>query len=331
MKERAGLAITPISPDAIRAAAARLQAGGLVAFPTETVYGLGADATNAQAVAAIFAAKGRPRFNPLIMHVADLVLASAHGRLTPLARALAEAFWPGPLTLVLERTATSNVCDLATAGLPTIALRVPAHPLAQDLLRAAGVPIAAPSANRSGHVSPTRAEHVEADLGAQDIMILGGGATTVGLESTVVDASGERPIILRLGGIARENLETVLRMSVAVATGAGNLPASPGMLARHYAPHTTLRLEAEQPEPGEAWLGFGPDAAAHSGPTVNLSPHGDLTEAATRLFAALRALDAAGCSRIAVAPIPEEGLGEAINDRLRRATRGTNEAEQQEP
>lgn len=321
------MAITPMSPDAIRAAAQRLRAGRLVAFPTETVYGLGADATNAEAVAAIFTAKGRPRFNPLIMHVADAEVAAIHGRLTPVARMLAKAFWPGPLTLVLERTTASAVCDLATAGLPTIALRVPAHPLAHELLQAVGTPIAAPSANRSGHVSPTRAEHVEVDLGAQDVMILDGGATKVGLESTVVDASGERPIVLRLGGIARESLESVLRMSVAVATGTSNLPSSPGMLARHYAPRTSLRLNAEEAEPGEAWLGFGPDAAAHSGPSVSLSPGGDLIEAATRLFAALRTLDAAGCTRIAVAPIPEDGLGEAINDRLRRAARGATESE----
>lgn len=321
------MAITAHSPDAIVAAAERLRAGKLVAFATETVYGLGADATNAHAVAAIFAAKGRPRFNPLIVHVADLSLASTHGRLTPVARTLADAFWPGPLTLVLERTETSAVCDLATAGLATIALRVPAHPLAQALLRTAGVPVAAPSANRSGHVSPTRAEHVAADLGSQDIMILDGGATSVGLESTVIDASGDSPVVLRLGGIARVEIESVLKAPVGVATGSSDLPSSPGMLARHYAPRTALRLNAARPEHGEAWLGFGPDAAPFSDPAINLSARGDLTEAATRLFAALRSLDAAGCARIAVASIPDEGLGEAINDRLHRAARGAGDTE----
>lgn len=310
------------TPEAIRTAALRLRAGKLVAFPTETVYGLGADAGNAEAVAGIFAAKGRPRFNPLIVHVADLDQAGAHGQLTPLARALAEAFWPGPLTLVLARTHASTVCDLAAAGLPTLALRVPAHPVALDLLRAASLPVAAPSANRSGHVSPTTAAHVDADLGGQDVMILDGGPTQVGLESTVVDASGEMPVILRLGGIARGGIEAALGRAIAVADGVGDLPASPGMLARHYAPRSGLRLNAARPEPGEAWLAFGPDAAAHGGPVINLSPGGNLTEAATRLFAALRSLDAGGCTRIAVAAIPEEGLGEAINDRLRRAALG---------
>lgn len=293
-----------------------------MAFPTETVYGLGADATNARAVAAIYAAKGRPSFNPLISHVADLDAVAAQATLNTLARSLAEAFWPGPMTLVLPRTATSRVCDLATAGLSTLGIRVPSHPVAQALLAAARIPIAAPSANRSGHVSPTLAAHVEEDLRQADVMILDGGATSVGLESTVIDATADRPVILRLGGIARDAIEAVLAMPVAIATGDTGMPASPGMLARHYAPRTPVRLNAQAPAADEAWLGFGPEHVTAAGPRLNLSPGGDLLEAAANLFAALRTLDAAGARAIAVAPIPEHGLGEAINDRLRRAALG---------
>lgn len=329
--EPAPVALCPATPEALRAAAERLRRGKLVAFPTETVYGLGADATNARAVAAIFTAKGRPRFNPLIVHVADMSHAALHARFSAQAEALAAAFWPGPLTLVLDKRAMSPVCDLATAGLATIALRIPSHPVARQLLLAADVPVAAPSANRSGHVSPTRAEHVVADLGAQDILILEGGATKVGLESTVVDVSGAEPILLRPGGIARAAVEAVLGVRVGVATGDSDLPASPGMLARHYAPRTALRLNATRPDAGEAWLGFGPDAAAHAGPAINLSATGDLVEAAAHLFAALRTLDMSGVPCIAVAPVPEHGLGEAINDRLRRAALGAGAPAHTEP
>lgn len=303
----------------IEAAATALREGRLVAFPTETVYGLGADATNARAVAAIFEAKGRPRFNPLIVHVAAMEAASALGEFTDVGRKLGEAFWPGPLTLVLAKRPGSPITDLATAGLVTIAVRVPAHPVAQTLLRAANLPIAAPSANRSGHVSPTTAAHVEADLGDRVAMILDGGATPLGLESTVVDVTRETPVVLRLGAVAREDIGGVLGRALALAGDASDMPASPGMLARHYAPATRLRLDARDVRKGEALLAFGPTVPKHGGSAINLSASGDLAEAAANLFAALRTLDASGAEAIAVMPIPDKGLGEAINDRLRRA------------
>lgn len=315
------MTIHPATPEAITQAAAILRSGGLVAFPTETVYGLGADATNGLAVAAIFATKGRPTFNPLIIHVAQVEAVAALAQLTPLGERLATTFWPGALTLVLARRSNRIIADLATAGLDTIAVRVPAHPLAQALLRAANLPIAAPSANRSGHVSPTMAQHVAADLGDKVAMILDGGATPVGLESTVIDATGDAPVILRLGGITRDDLERVLGQPVALAGEENIKPSSPGMLARHYAPATRLRLEAHDVREGEALLAFGKDVPPHPGRTINLSPSGDLAEAAASLFAALRTLDAAGVAAIAVMPIPAYGLGEAINDRLQRAAR----------
>jgi L-threonylcarbamoyladenylate synthase len=313
--------LTAASSEAIAAAAAALAAGKLVAFPTETVYGLGADATNARAVAAIFAAKHRPAFNPLIVHTADRDAALRLGRFARPARALAAAFWPGPLTLVVPQSAACRVAALATAGLATIAVRVPAHPVARRLLGAVGVPVAAPSANRSGHVSPTQALHVAADLGDRVALILDAGPAPLGLESTVVDATRPEPIILRLGAITRQEIAQALGAPVAVARGRGDVPASPGMLKRHYAPRAKLRLEAAEARPGEALLAFGPTPPVHAGPRFNLSPTGDLVEAAANLFAALRALDAAGTATIAVMPIPEQGLGEAINDRLRRAQR----------
>ncbi|HEX6001163.1 MAG TPA: L-threonylcarbamoyladenylate synthase [Hyphomicrobiaceae bacterium] len=316
------MGIVRASPEAIVEAAALLRAGQLVAFPTETVYGLGADATNALAVAAVFEAKGRPTFNPLIMHVPSLVAAEALGHFTEAATRLANAFWPGPLTLVLRKRAGCPVAELATAGLDTIAVRVPAHSVARALLQAARVPIAAPSANRSGHVSPTTAAHVEADLGERVAMILDGGATPIGLESTVVDATGAEPIVLRLGAASRDDISRLLERPVAVATGAADAPVSPGMLARHYAPAARLRLNATDVQPDEALLAFGvSQIPPHAGPMLNLSWSGDLTEAAANLFSALRTLDAAGAKAIAVMPIPEQGLGEAINDRLRRAAR----------
>jgi L-threonylcarbamoyladenylate synthase len=310
--------VTKATPEIAEAAAALLR-GELVAFPTETVYGLGADATNARAVSAIFEAKGRPRFNPLISHVADVTAAGRLGKLTEHGRRLADAFWPGPLTLVLEKRPECPVADLATAGLATVAVRVPAHPIAQRLLAAANVPVAAPSANRSGHVSPTTAAHVAADLADRVAMILDGGPTAVGLESTVVDVTGKAPVILRLGGVSREAIAKVIGAPVELATGVADKPASPGMLARHYAPATRLRLNAVDVRDGEALLAFGPRMPSHAGPVVILSASGDLAEAAANLFAALRTLDAAGATAIAAMPIPEEGLGEAINDRLRRA------------
>lgn len=314
------MAIVKATDDAIRTAAQRLRAGDLVAFPTETVYGLGADATNGRAVAAVFAAKGRPSFNPLIVHVADHAHAAAIARMTPLALRLAKAFWPGPLTLVLERAASAEVCDLVSAGLPTVAVRVPDHPVAQALLAATGRPLAAPSANRSGRVSPTLAAHVEADLDGAVSMILDAGATPRGLESTVIDARGDAPVLLRPGAVTAEAIEEVLMMPLAVASdAAADRPSAPGQLASHYAPNAKVRLHATDVRPGEALLAFGPDAPPSSGPRVDLSPEGDLTEAAANLFGALRRLDQTGCETIAVMPVPMQGLGVAINDRLKRA------------
>lgn len=308
-----------MQPDAagIAEAARLLVAGGLVAFPTETVYGLGADATDARAVARLFAAKGRPSFNPLIAHVADVAAARRAGKLSPLADKLAAAFWPGPLTLVVP--ASDVVCELARAGLATVALRVPKHPVAQALLAAFGKPIAAPSANRSGHVSPTTAEHVLADLEGRVDLVVDGGPTPLGLESTIVDLSGDGPRLLRPGGIPRADIERALGTKLAEAAAGVR---APGMLKSHYATRARLRLNAQEVRPGEALLAFGPrrpagaDGATHM---LDLSPRGDLLEAAANLFAHLRALDAAGTASIAVAPIPATGLGEAINDRLRRA------------
>ncbi len=301
---------------AIAEAARILRGGGLVAFPTETVYGLGADATNGRAVARIFEAKGRPRFNPLIAHVADLDTARDLAGFGDEALALAEKFWPGPLTLVLPLRpgARNRVSGLVTAGLDTIALRVPSHPVSRRLLAAAGVPIAAPSANISGRVSPTCAAHVEEDLGAKVDMILDGGPTHAGLESTIV-ALSPAPTLLRPGGLAREEIEAALGCRLRGFKETKVL--SPGQLASHYAPRATLRLDALHAGPGEVLLAFGPYAPEGA---RNLSRTGDLREAAANLFAYLRALDAEGPTQIAVMPIPGTGLGEAINDRLRRAS-----------
>ncbi len=303
---------------AIREAARLLREGHLVAFPTETVYGLGAVATQGEAVARIFAAKGRPRFNPLIVHVADLASAERLAILSPLARRLAETFWPGPLTLVVERRLDSGLSDLVTAGLGTVAVRSPDHPVARALITAAGLPIAAPSANRSGHVSATRAEHVASDLGDRVAMILDGGPTAHGLESTVLDAAGVDAVQLRPGAIPAETIEAALGMSLRHALKSGGAPQSPGQLDSHYAPRARVRLEAVDVRDGEALLAFG-EPIATSGPILNLSRRRDDIEAASNLFAALRALDASGADCIAVMPIPTDGLGQAINDRLQRA------------
>jgi len=299
--------------------------GGLVAFPTETVYGLGADATNARAVARLYEAKGRPSFNPLISHVTDLQAARRIARFDDRSRRLAEAFWPGPLTLVLPKTPDCPVSDLATAGLETIAVRVPAHPVAQDILRTFGKPVVAPSANISGHVSPTTAAHVLGDLEGRIDLIVDGGPVSVGVESTIVGCF-ETPMLLRPGGLPREDIERVLGEKLARLphheTDPGDAhPLTPGMLASHYAPHASVRLNAQHLEAGEALLAFGPQTISGSGGAtiMNLSETGDLVEAATHLFGYLRALDADGVRAIAVMAIPEEGLGEAINDRLRRA------------
>ncbi|MEE3503371.1 L-threonylcarbamoyladenylate synthase [Acidiphilium acidophilum] len=306
--------------DGIAQAAWLLRNGQLVAFATETVYGLGADGRNAQAVAAIYTAKGRPRFNPLICHFADGAEAFAHVTPDERAVALAAAFWPGPLTLVLPRRADSTIATLTGAGLPTIAVRVPAHETARALLRAAGVPIAAPSANRSGRLSPTTASHVLADLEGRIAAVIDSGAARVGLESTILDLSGARPRMLRPGGIAIEELIAVIGDIEII--GADEAVIAPGMMVSHYAPRQTVRLDARAPTSSEAWLGFGPDGVAGTA-TINLSEAGDLTEAAASLFDALHALEARataqGLTGIAVAPIPRHGLGVAINDRLARA------------
>jgi L-threonylcarbamoyladenylate synthase len=301
----------------IAEAAALLGAGRTVAFPTETVYGLGADASDPAAVAKIYAAKQRPAFNPLIAHVASREAALREGLFSPLARQLADAFWPGPLTLVVPRAATGTVADLARAGLDSVALRMPAHPVAAALIAAAGRPIAAPSANRSGRVSPVTAAHVLADLDGAIDLVLDGGACPVGLESTIVACLGPRPMLLRPGGVSRERIEAEVGALVG-ADGSETQPLAPGMLASHYAPRAQLRLDATALQPGEAGLDFGGVFGA-ANPVLDLSRGRDLTEAAANLFAHLRALDAAGPARIAVAPIPVTGLGEAINDRLARA------------
>ena len=302
--------------DAIAAAARVLADGGLVAFPTETVYGLGADATNGAAVARLYAAKGRPRFNPLIAHVADARAALRLARFSDEAKLLAGVFWPGPLTLVLPKHDACPVSELATAGLDSIALRVPDHPIARDLLKAFGGPVVAPSANQSGHVSPTLAEHVRADLAGRIDLIVDGGPTSVGVESTIVSFLGN-PTLLRPGGLPREAIERVLGYDLAEAEPE-NAPLAPGMLASHYAPRVPVRLNVVGVRPGEALLAFGP-AAPRAEHTLNLSPTGDLVEAAANLFSHMRALDVSGASGIAVMPIPNEDLGEAINDRLARA------------
>ena len=295
--------------ETIGEAARILARGGLVAFPTETVYGLGADALNGEAVAGIFAAKGRPRFNPLIVHVASLEEAAQHGEFSQNAQALAQAFWPGALTLVLPRRQDSALSHLVSAGLDSVALRHPSHPVAQDLLRVFGRPIAAPSANRSGKVSATTAQHVAEGLGDKVDLILDGGASPLGLESTVIGFDGEMPVLLRPGAVAREEIESLIGPLAAPDA----MIRSPGQLQSHYAPRAALRLNAKAPGPDEVLLGFGDVAEAR----LNLSPRGDLREAAANLFAMLRELDKSATA-IAVSPIPQTGLGEAINDRLSR-------------
>jgi len=291
-----------------------LRDGGLVVFPTETVYGVGADATNPRAVARIFAAKGRPQFNPLISHVLGLAEAEAHAHLHPHARALAEKFWPGPLTIVAPRRDESPVAELACAGLATIALRAPAHLLARELLTAFGGPVVAPSANRSGHVSATTAAHAAADLDGVVDLILDGGPSDVGLESTIVaiDTDG-RATLLRSGSISRDAIEAI---TGPLATPASGTIAAPGMMESHYAPRARIVLDAQTPPLGAAYLAFGSAAPAGG---LSLSVNGDLTEAAANLYAHLRALDATGVDTIAVAPIPGDGLAVAIRDRLARA------------
>ncbi len=305
------------TPAGIAEAARLIKAGDVVAFPTETVYGLGADATNDNAVARIFAVKGRPSFNPLIVHVADIAQARRLARWTDLADKLAAQFWPGALTLVLERAADCPLSLLVSAGLSSVAIRLPAHGIASALITVAGRPIAAPSANASGAMSPTTAAHVAASLGDKVPLIVDGGPCKVGVESTVIDLTGDVPILLRPGGVALEDIEAALGRSIPSALDDEEHPKSPGMLARHYAPRSQLRLDALSAEAGETLLGFGPNTPAG---TTNLSTTGNLEEAAANLFALLHRLDETA-TKIAVMPIPETGLGRAINDRLRRAAK----------
>jgi L-threonylcarbamoyladenylate synthase len=303
----------------IHRAADLLRDGKLVAFPTETVYGLGADARNGRAVAGIFEAKGRPHFNPLIVHVRGLDDARQLAHLSPMAEQLARAFWPGPLTLVVAKRADSGLSDLVSAGLETVALRAPDHPIARALLEACGCPLAAPSANRSGHVSATTAQHVVDDLGARIAMVLDGGATAHGIESTVLDGTGKVPVMLRSGAVTADAIDSVLGCKIGRATESAERPHSPGQLESHYAPRAAVRLNATSVGHDEALLAFGAKELEGAARTITLSASGDLIEAASTLFAALRALDASGVRTIAVMPIPNHGLGEAINDRLRRA------------
>jgi L-threonylcarbamoyladenylate synthase len=303
------------TPEGLKTAAEILRAGGLVGFPSETVYGLGGDARNGRAVARIYEAKGRPSFNPLIVHLADLEAVSRYAVLGDEARRVAEAFWPGPLTLVLPLRPDSGLSELVTAGLDTVAIRLPAHPVTRALLRAFDGPLAGPSANPSGKISPTRAEHVMAGLAGRIEAVVDGGACEVGVESTIV--AFDPPTLLRPGGIPSEALEACLGAPLALG-GDAEKPSAPGQLLSHYAPGAPVRLQATARQGDEVWLGFGHDC---TGAELNLSESGDLVEAAAQLFHLLRAADAVagGTRRIAVAPIPEHGLGRAINDRLRRA------------
>jgi L-threonylcarbamoyladenylate synthase len=303
----------------IRAAARLIGEGRLVAFPTETVYGLGADATNDRAVAAIYEAKGRPKFNPLISHVANLDEALKLGQFNVDARRLAQAFWPGPLTLVVPRAPQCGVSMLATAGLNSIALRVPSHPIAQRLIAESGRPIVAPSANPSGSISPTLASHVREGLGRRVAMVLDGGPCTVGIESTIVKCMGGEPVLLRPGGVEKSDIEAVLGKTLLLESMPAGRPDAPGQLEQHYAPKAKVILDVIWPRFDVGLLAFGPLVPKHPGPVLNLSRSGNLQEAAANLFRMMHELDEAGVETIAVMPIPHEGLGEAINDRLARA------------
>ncbi|MEL7104220.1 MAG: L-threonylcarbamoyladenylate synthase [Pseudomonadota bacterium] len=303
------------SPKSIARALDLLRQGGLVAVPTETVYGLAANAADGEAVAHLYAAKGRPSFNPLIAHVASIEMAMREGVFRPEAKALVEELWPGPLTVVVNVAETGTVSDLARAGLDTVALRMPAHPVALSLLTEFGAPLVAPSANPSGQISPTTAAHVAADMVDKVDMILDGGTCRAGIESTIIDVRGDTPALLRPGSLDPAQIEAIWPGLVRPALNP-NVPQSPGQLLRHYAPRAALRLNARKAAPDEALLGFG----ATPGATLNLSPDGRLDEAAANLFSMLRQLDET-CAQIAVAPVPDTGLGEAINDRLTRAAK----------
>ena len=308
----------PPSEEGITRAAALLRAGALVAIPTETVYGLAGDASNGEAVAAIFEAKGRPSFNPLICHVDSMEAAQRYGVFGDAAARLAQAFWPGPLTLVVPRRENAHLSPLVSAGLPSLALRIPAHPVARRLLASFGGALAAPSANPSGKISPTTSAHVLAGLDGRIAAVLDAGPCAVGVESTIVDCTGETPVLLRPGGLPAEALEQALGQPLARPQSAVNEvnPSAPGQLSSHYAPGKPLRLNQRTLPPDALWLGFG---LGCEGATLNLSPSADLREAAANLFTMLHTLDAAPGAAIAVAPIPNHGLGQAINDRLTRA------------
>lgn len=309
--------LLPADAEGITAAAMYLARGRLVAFPTETVYGLGADARNPAAVAQVYAAKGRPSFNPLIVHVADLDAAARHAEIPPEAADLAQAFWPGPLTLVLPRRGDGGLADLVTAGLDRVAIRVPAHPVAQMLLHAFGGPLAGPSANASGRISPTEPAHVidpDGGLAGRIAAVIDAGPCAVGVESTIIGWDGQGvPVLLRPGGLPAEAVEQALGRELGRLAGDVQRPTAPGQLTSHYAPNATVRLNATEARGDETLIGFGTVAGR-----LNLSPNGDLTEAAAQLFGMLRQADRIG-RPIAVAPIPDHGLGHAINDRLRRA------------
>ena len=310
--------IKTATSETIAEAARLIRAGRLVVFPTETVYGLSADATNGQAVAAIFAAKGRPEFNPLIIHLAGIVDAEKLVKFDDRARAVAAAFWPGPLSLILPRTETCPVNLLAGAGLRTLAVRVPAHPTAQALVKAAATPIAAPSANRSGEVSPTSAAHVVGSLGDAVDLIVDDGPCEIGLESTVLDLSQPEPMILRPGVISEDDLEPLVG-KLATSDGQSAAPRAPGLLLRHYATRIPLRMMASAVDENEALLAFGPNPLKGAKVSENLSRRGDFLEAASNLFAMMHTLDRPDCAGIAVMPVPDYGIGRAINDRLQRA------------
>lgn len=322
--------IVNATDQSIKEAARIIKAGGLAAFPTETVYGLGANALDGRAVAKIFAAKGRPQFNPLITHFADIEPIGDYAKMEETANILAHHFWPGPLTMIVPRKEGCAISQLVSAGLPTLAVRVPSHRVARDLINAAGVPICAPSANISGTLSPTTPEHVAESLGDKADIILAGGLCEGGLESTVVDLSAQEPVILRPGLITAEDISSVLERNVSYDFGEGKEIKSPGQILKHYAPSISMRMNAIDLAPGEALLAFGPDkfmgiksgGAAKDLPETqrrNLSEKGDLYEAAANLFAMLHALDRPEHSGIAVMAVPDEGLGVAINDRLKRA------------
>ncbi len=310
--------MTEVTQD-IAKAARMLREGKLVAFSTETVYGLGADATNDAAVAGIFSAKDRPEFNPLIVHVADRKMAEKLGTFNDVAERLADAFWPGPLTLVVPRRPACTASLLVSAGLPSIALRMPAHPLASELLMQAAVPVAAPSANPSGQISPTTTQHVVDGLQGRIDLVLDGGACPVGVESTIVDCTDNVPRLLREGGVTAEELHSTLGVALPSDEGSQTAPTAPGQLESHYAPRAPVRINVLDPHPGEVLLAFGGDVPEHAGPVLNLSDAGDLQEAAGNLFAMLHRADAMEGMCIAVVPIPDRGLGRAINDRLRRS------------